>query len=159
MSDYIKRLTANNEALKKMQEERKEIINAHLKDALVDLINQHPIVSQVRWVQFTPGFNDGDPCTFSKHENEIDYLVDGVTYRDADDVEEEDNLKSAGDFIKKYDAKWNLVWLNKDAQRAHEEINGFLDLFCDGDFEELFGDGVEVIANKDGVEINDYYHD
>jgi hypothetical protein len=39
-----------------------------LKEAFKELFDKHPRLESVTWVQYTPYFNDGDPCYFSVHD-------------------------------------------------------------------------------------------
>lgn len=48
-----------------------------LKHSFDVLQREAPEISAVSWTQGTPGFNDGEPCTFSIHEPEF-YLDDEV---------------------------------------------------------------------------------
>ena len=43
-----------------------------------------PALKAIRWNQYTPYFNDGDPCTFSV--GEVMFLVDGAAEDDGEDT-------------------------------------------------------------------------
>lgn len=42
-----------------------------LKEVFVDFFDKHPEADSIVWVQYTPYFNDGDACIFSKYESEL----------------------------------------------------------------------------------------
>jgi hypothetical protein len=63
------------EDLRKMKKAYEEARDAGAKDALRDhfkgLFELHPDVAAIRWRQYTPYFNDGEPCTFNVCDPEV----------------------------------------------------------------------------------------
>lgn len=41
---------------------------AAMKTAFIDFFNEHPDIHALSWRQYTPYFNDGDPCVFGVRE-------------------------------------------------------------------------------------------
>src|SRR5689334_1109830 len=56
---------------------------AALKAEFAGFFEKNPKVEAIRWTQYTPHFNDGDPCTFSLHE--FRYKVAGLADDGGDD--------------------------------------------------------------------------
>lgn len=86
--DVLRSLTEKKEALEK---EISEAAEAAFKKTFAEFFKAHPEVKSVSWRQGTPGFNDGDPCTFSRHELEmtlapalVPFLAEGLTIEDAE---------------------------------------------------------------------------
>jgi len=60
--DAINKL--KEEYQQKMRNEGEDVVKSMLKE----FFENNPLIEGVRWHQYTPGFNDGDPCTFSVTE-------------------------------------------------------------------------------------------
>lgn len=108
-------------------------------EALDNLLS-HPSVRFVEWRQYTPYFNDGDPCTFSA------YLC-GINTVDAE-YEDDVNIESSyrmedKELAKLYDAFDSAVG------GGHHDS-----LLCD-----KFGDPSRVVATKEGFTVDEYSHD
>jgi hypothetical protein len=101
--------------------------------AFRSFFEKYPEVDHIQWTQYTPHFNDGDPCTF--RVNDYDML------RDAD-----------GDEICGYGSDGR----EKEISEAFKEIWGSID---EDLLEACFGDGVEVTITADNVTVDDYDHD
>lgn len=64
-TEILNRLSASiTESRAKAQKEAKDGFAA----AFRDFFKRFPEVIAIRWTQGTPSFNDGNPCTFSRHE-------------------------------------------------------------------------------------------
>ena len=37
----------------------------HFREYFTDFFNLYPFITKIEWTQYTPSFNDGDPCYFS----------------------------------------------------------------------------------------------
>lgn len=105
------------------------------------IFEKNPLLSVFSWPQYTPYFNDGDPCTFRACTYSI--RINGGASED--DEDEEENVNGALDET----TRKNLV----------KEISDFLKQFNKEDLEEMFGEGeVEVYPNSKVV-IQEYDHD
>lgn len=127
----------------KMTEDLKAFGQDLFKPFFEKLFLDHPDAQRVRWTQYTPHFNDGDPCVFNVHEAQVSKLSD------AEDLTgDEDN--------------WYESWTVKEepslascAQAVGKFFNGIEDCL-----EAAFGDGVQVIVERSGaITIDDYNHD
>jgi len=61
VTDFVERMI---ETRKRFEEEARPIIHEYIKGFFKD----HPDVTLIRWRQYIPAFNDGDPCTFTLSE-------------------------------------------------------------------------------------------
>ena len=69
-------------------EKRKELTAQLKKDfpaLLAPLFEKYPGVKNVRWTQYTPYFNDGDPCEFSTNAGYAELNYDGNEDDDDDE--------------------------------------------------------------------------
>jgi hypothetical protein len=105
------------------------------------LFEENPTLVKFGWHQYTPYFNDGDECVFSADLGDPHILLEG---QDEDLYDEQEYFS---DSEKSDEAN---VWRN---------VRTFLEQFSDDDVEMFFGDHVEVIVKRDGVEVQEYSHD
>jgi hypothetical protein len=128
----------NIEELKTTKATYDAAMKEHGKQAVVEevqrLFKVHADVRAIRWVQYTPYFNDGEPCVFSAD-------VSGVML-DSDEGEIEDF-----EFEENY---------SHPMAKALGELTDTLDEV----FEACFGESAQVTIYRDGkVEIEEYSHD
>ena len=131
-------LARKREAEAKIEAARKELKEAGtgvLKDLLAPLFEKFPEVAAVSWTQYTPYFNDGDPCTFRSNHDEPAVL-------DKEDAENEE-----------WDAE-SFDWESEEFKMARE----LLGALSEDDMEDLFGDGYRIIVTRDGVDVEEYDH-
>ena len=144
MAKLFDELTALKEAYDtKLEEEGEEA----LKELFKEFFDKHPRAEAVHWRQYTPYFNDGDPCYFRVGEMNLhlnDELEEDEEYEDYDDEghgsytlsqSDDEELKSMGkDF--------------EDIENLPEDV-----------LEYVFGDHVTIIATREGFKISEYDHD
>lgn len=139
-------------------EELQPILQAVLDD---------PTITEFGWRQYTPYFNDGDPCEFSVH---------GTWVRTVDDTDaDEDELEMWGHrSLGKVTTEWAENPENGRREKSGETYEGpdrarydrckALEKAVEGGrFEvvllEAFGDHAEIKVRRDGIEIEFYEHD
>jgi len=122
------------EALKKAYDEKleKEGENA-VKEVFKEFFDKHPSAESISWTQYTPYFNDGDPCYFSVNEMELN--------ADEDYEDEEKNSEESQEDPTLTDDFWEL-------QNIPEEV-----------LKSVFGDHVSVTATRDGFNVRKCNHD
>jgi len=109
----------------------------------------YPQVKTIYWAQWVPGFNDGDPCTFTLGDinfSPSDWReIDGPY---ADDENEDDERK-----------KFNVPWNLKEVTDAFTiDLKAMNDVICDLEdhLESAFGSHAFVRIHRDGMEVDDY---
>lgn len=139
-------------------EELQPILQAVLDD---------PTITEFGWRQYTPYFNDGEPCTFSAH---------GTWVRTADDTDaDEDELEMWGHrTLGNVTTEWAENPENGRRERTGETYEGpdrarydrckALEKAVEGGhFEHVlldaFGDHAEITVRRDGIEVEFYEHD
>lgn len=133
-----------------------------------EFFEQHPECTFIRWAQGTPGFNDGEPCTFDIHETRF-----GFTDPD-EEIDDDEKDEDFGDNSFSTSGLSTFVWEGGSYSNYHREynktFNGVLfteevieqyENFGVGDeFEvlvnEKFGDPAEVTATREGFHV-EYY--
>jgi hypothetical protein len=176
----VKKITELRETMKR---EGKEA----LKEAFVEFFDKHPEAKEILWTQYTPYFNDGDACTFSKHSAELKVYPSkvaedvakllGINSEDNLDGDESDygygescaadRLESLKDFDA--DSRWDrckrmgvehraLTASEKSLVKDFRTLDKNLDSISEV-LETVLGDHCLVRATRDGFEVTEYDHD
>lgn len=135
-----------------------------LQPILQALLDDEGVI-EFGWRQYTPYFNDGDPCEFSTY---------GAWVRTAADADVDDQCELEVDYSHRSIGKRPKTW-NRDTKsydydayegpdearydRCHalnRAIDGgeFLDVLL-----EAFGDHARVTVRRDGIQVDFYSHD
>lgn len=146
-----------NEVKKTFMEEVKENFNQFTKE----IFERHPVLTEFRWNQYTPYFNDGDTCEFSAN---VDYLYVNGEHEDELKCLDEKNIveygrwdRNLGEYIGRVEEP-NPEY-NKELAIAVIEVKEMLKLIPKELYLNMFGDHVEVIVTKEGIEVEEYNHD
>lgn len=148
----LKTLKDNYEKL--LREKGQEI----MKGAVEEFFKANPEIKTVTWTQYTPFFNDGEPCEFRV----------GDPYFSMQDVEPEDVPRDPEDddgqrFYSTWGAKYyanarpgmNLAPIEKAGQSFRETIGAAPhDLFL-----AAFGDHMKVVLTPDQIYTEEVNHD
>lgn len=139
--------------LKAQIAEKRKAIEAQCKDVFhaesTKVFERHPKLESFSWRQYTPYFNDGEPCEFGVDNDYIDIKFDGKEF------EEVGEWTFKSDHRKYHTEEQDTAGL----QEAYADIRVLLDTFDEEDYKFMFGDHAEVVATKDGVEVEEYEHD
>lgn len=134
-----------------------------LAPLLSDLLNA-PGVEAVRWVGYTPYFNDGEPCVFG---------VSGVRVLLSDQAVEELNTEYEDGYLTKYDdalsggrhydRETGEFVQDTPPHPIYEVYESFRRAVEGGHFDhallELFGDHAQVTVTREKIEVEFYDHD
>jgi hypothetical protein len=149
--------------IEKLRSDAKKKVEEIFKVAALELFVEYPNLQEFGWTQYTPYFNDGDPCTFrSSHDSPFITFMNGneETDEDEDDYQEEwSDYKYYDGYGKDRKLKTGLTKEQKAELKTGNAVGKFLENFDDEDMENLFGDGYKVTVTKDGIVVDDYDHD
>lgn len=121
-----------------------------VKEVFKEFFDTHSNVESVYWTQYTPYFNDGDPCYFSVHDFHLS-LSDEESGEDEDDEDEDyDDYEMSA---------WSLSRSNDEKLKKLGEDLGNLSDIPDDVLEQVFGDHCKVVATRDGFDVREYSHD
>lgn len=126
------------EIKKELLEESKKVFEEESRA----LFDKYPELSFFRWTQYTPYFNDGDTCEFSAHTEWPAVVLVGGEDEYVDDP-----------FLD------GLVGESEKGEEIEEAVKKFLAQIDEEEYKEMFGDHVEIIVKKSGIEIEEYDHD
>lgn len=108
---------------------------------LQKFLGMNPLILGIRWRQYTPYFNDGEPCEFS---------VRDILFRLTEGGPEE------GDYEDGYIYTSDI--LDVPTRTAAKELETQLWNAQDA-LEVAFGDHALVTATREGIEVQEYSHD
>lgn len=155
--------------LKKIDKIRSELkkeeksASKDILDMLKTLMKENPLLTGLKWQQYTPGFNDGEPCTFGVHGPYFKFDETIVPHGDQeddydsgwfDDYSVDKNFFKEKSDILNYETIKELEKTVKAAQKAFTSLEQM-----ESQLQDMFGDGMEITVTKDGVESEDYDHD
>jgi hypothetical protein len=164
-------VTAFKEEFEALQAKYQEKMQGKIQQLLQAYFTFDTECKMIHWRQYTPYFNDGEPCEFSVHEPE--FFGKGV---DSDGEETDDPNEI--DFDESYDHQ--LPESNSNGQVYEGYISGkgaqyrpateiekarhaLSQIISADSLEETlryaFGDHVEVIVTANGIEAREYDHD
>jgi hypothetical protein len=121
MSTVPASLKAYNEYLEKIREAKtaiKENGKEVLKILLRDVFDANPHIAQIKWSQYIPAFNDGEPCEFTVTDAHYTYTED--FYKNISELET--NLPGLG-------------WVIEDARKIYLSYSNYIEQskFSEGD--------------------------
>ena len=152
ISGKVKEFSAEQ---KKMQDQIAEEFKRFLADEIKTIFDGN--LQTLRWTQYTPYFNDGDPCEFRVCELNAVSKVDGEVEDYYDHTAPWESKKGEWYGLKTDDGETRFTI---DEAKA---INSFDDLIQSNELEpimkQMFGDHCEVIITVDGVTTEEYDHD
>lgn len=153
MSTFKDKVNSINERIAKLKEEEKAIYQNEMKGLFKALFEDHPTLMTLVWDQYTPYFNDGDPCYFRRYS--IFCEVDGIDSYDKNEFSSlEDAISECG-----YPDEVMLSTWSKNCPEDIKNAIKSLESTPDEMFELAFGDGVRVFATREGFEVEDRDHD
>ncbi len=123
---------ATKNAMKELRKVVKKQAKDFFSEASKDLFEKYPELISFRWTQYTPYFNDGDPCVFSANA-EYPYLNGG---EDEFFPDKDEPLNKAGKAVVK-----------------------LLKNFENDDYEMMFGDHCQVTVSRKGIDVEEYEHE
>jgi hypothetical protein len=157
---------------------------AAVKDAFKDLFDKFTEIRSVVWSQYTPYFNDGDTCTFSVHEFDVNIgtdedlqkqidekklamkaAADAGEYKSAQKIrdEVEDLMGRLGGDDDDYGYGESLYALARSKDPRENDIADavrFLQRELPDDvLESVFGDHVRIVATRQGFKVTEQDHD
>lgn len=137
---------------------------------LLQAVLDDPTITEFGWQQYTPYFNDGDPCTFSVHglwvrtdadadagmyDLDLDYnhasLGQMTGGEWVDDPENPGRRKKVGE---SYEGPDRARYDRCHALDRAIQSGAFDDVLLDA-----FGDHAHITVRRDGIEVETYEHD
>lgn len=124
---------------------------AVIAEEFKSFFDANPDVKAVMWTQYTPHFNDGDVCEFSRHE----FYLSGEFGTDL-----KSNYKDTPDYEvdgKAFFSDYSFI----DGSSFKKVLDPLESALRDTDdvFKSAFGDGYQIVATRKGFKVEEYDHD
>jgi len=163
----MSKLFAELTALKKAYDEKLEKQGEDaVKEVFKEFFDKHPSAESITWRQYTPYFNDGDPCYFSVHEFNLTLNDSEEELAEEEEPEEEEELVEDEEPEEEFDeydeGEYDSYTLSESSdpklQKMGEDMQK-LEEIPEDVLEKVFGDHVIITATRDGFDVNEYNHD
>lgn len=158
----LKNLTEKMNAL---QEQIKAEARKLLQKEFEGFFDKHPNVLGFTWTQYTPYFNDGEPCEFSRHEFRV--VFDTEKGRQAVEEGDLDPEAEDNDIYEMYELyrRWNPKTRESEEgnygpfPEDNEAICAFVKSLSEVSDEiyKVLGEG-QVLVTREGLDVEDYDH-
>jgi len=100
------------DTIKAMQEKIAEEMRNSLYPVFSKFFEKYPEVHKITWVQYTPYFNDGDPCVFGVYESEFELISNDITASEA----LTEDFRAVSELIETIDATVMESWFGDHAE-------------------------------------------
>lgn len=107
------------------------------------IFEKYPTLKVVTWTGYTPSFCDGDPCKYSSSHNYPEVEWDDVIF-----VQTGLGVKTR-----------NTIAEDLRDNNVKKDLKSFLSLFDNDLMLNLFDEDAKVIVTKEGIAVEEYYHD
>lgn len=143
-----------------LRDEAAALAKKELGPALQNFLAENPTLVGLTWRQYTPGFNDGDPCVFTL--TDVEFLPLSVCAKEEVDLEDADAIEDMFDEEEAY-TLWSLknsveekeFVIPKETLEAAEQISDMISEASDI-LEEVFGNGAKITVTKHGLKNDEY---
>jgi len=140
------------------------------KEITKEFFEKNPGITGVVWTQYTPYFNDGEPCEFSVGEptftnapaDELSDIRWGEYEGETEGVWSTENIS----YVMEADREYYQDTKNAILAAGGVDVEScvlFAKAVGSSEMEDvmqaMFGDHVKVIATRDGFDIDEYSHD
>lgn len=143
-------MTNSFDLLNKLKQEQEEAHEKYVKaaaplvtSAIQEQFNQLPELFAIQWRQYTPSYNDGEPCVFSVSYPEFCIIEDvEVMQKELSNTQEFEDYETEFDFKSYY-----------RHEKFSDNLEKFRSHFDDIDtaiLEHLFGDSSKVTVYRNG---------
>jgi len=156
LQDAIKK---QENLIKKQRKENSKTFKKMLSQYVGEFFAKNPKVSAFYWTQYTPHFNDGDPCIFSAYVYDEDCFSLKIGKRWLDTYE----LNGYVDEKAEEMSNDEYVFLTPEEcdsiEKGIQQISIDLSEISSDTFRDAFGDGVKVIVTPNQIDVEYYSHD
>jgi hypothetical protein len=130
---------------------------------LLQAVVNDPFVMEFGWAQYTPYFNDGDPCTFGVRGEVWFRTIEDADVDDTYDLEI-DSHPTIG--IRRWNrdaSKYEPIQMSPEKRAVYDRCKALNTAIEGGEFLDVllnaFGDHAEITVKKDEIKVDSYEHD
>lgn len=127
-----------NQRMADLKQQMTKEFEKEIRGIFTEIFTANPTIKKIGWMQYTPFFNDGEPCVFSVH---------GIYFCcEHDDDTDNDSI---------YDWRYMSGNIEKEGFVGLKELENLMDA-SDDILLTMFGDHVRVIVTPDGLDVEEY---
>ena len=160
-------LGAISENIEVLKEQYTSTVKEGISDAIVGFLAENEEIRAIQWTQYTPYFNDGDPCVFSVTDSAFFFKAPLDTEDLLSDLDSwDEGFYEYSDFEQDYNLKeLHHFGVNiplsrlKEIQLSFGLLVDFLIKIDDYAYLSLFGDHAQITATKDEFTVAEYKHE
>jgi hypothetical protein len=137
--------------MQKLDELRSEITDkaeGFIREACQGLFAKYSELECFKWHQYTPYWNDGDPCYFRANVDYPYLTIEGETLN-ADELHYSERWAPQG-------MSEQEIARAKYLSQCADDVVSLLSSIDKDHYEWMFGDHVEVVVRRDGITVSDY---
>lgn len=134
---------------KEFENTRKEFavkIQGEFEKTVREISKNIPKSMSFSWTQFTPNFNDGDPCYFSVNASELTIGVEGIYHCEVYE------LKGKSDLLESIGITF------KQLEKLHDSLSKLIYSIPKDIIKEIYGDDAIVTIENGKVEADEHDH-
>jgi hypothetical protein len=160
----LEEIVKSKEEMKVLKDSLTKKIQENFHGMVKELFINYPELKSISWRQYTPYFNDGEPCEFSSNHDRYP-TINGNDEDYGENDEEEgviDIVTNSRETYRNSSTGWKDVpnpKYNPYYAEIVSTVKKFLGLFDDDDMYDLFGDHTKVTITIDGCKTEEYDHD
>lgn len=143
----------NLEQIKKKKEDLDQEVKSFFNEFIKNVFLEFPELVLISWAQYTPYFNDGDPCIFRVHDAKISFNA----YSSDDELDTDEYIEHEELFYPVFD-NWSIPEEKTKYKKLLTDIDNMLSEVSSY-LQDIFGDHAEVLAFKDKIVVTEYDHD
>lgn len=172
MSDLLKSLKEKTAEINKIRTDLVKELQPKFGEIFLPILTKYPQLQAITWTQYTPHFNDGEPCEFNV--GDLYFCVAGI--HDVEDNHYEwEECKVNDYYFDPSDSSYEKDWVREKREKYLvafgdlEKVNEFRKDWDDvrtafndipqDVMRDLFNDHAQVTVNRAGLTAEEYDHD
>jgi len=164
INDFIQDIENKTNEINEIRQQLVDKLKPRFKDLFVPFLKKWPQIKRIEWTQYTPYFNDGEPCEFSVydlngHTNDCDCdeweraLPIYSQWLEEEHDWEKENMQKLRDKLKL--STKEIVQMNEDFDVVQTNFNKI----PEDVMKDIFGDHAIITVTLEGIDCEEYDHD
>lgn len=154
----FEQITKAKAEINKIKSELSEKIKTNFHGVAKELFDAYPELDSFGWRQYTPYFNDGEPCEFRSMHDYPTINGNDENYGESEQPEGVLDIVQLGSKTIWNRSQGSIENPNYNPYYAEivKTVKEFLNQFDDDDMKDLFGNHVSIHITANGVDVTDY---